>query len=112
MDRLKLDMSQARADERRQRRILAVEKALQRIEAFVQAVRRRRHEQSVAGPRPADPILRAAELARLLRSTPPRFEQDGVHLADQPERQGEALPQAGNTMFNRRDVIRDLGHVV
>ncbi len=71
MDRLELDMGQGRPDERGQRRILAVQEALQRIEALVQPVRRRRHEQGVARPGSADPVLRAAELARLLRCATP-----------------------------------------
>ena len=71
MDRLELDVGQARPDERGQRRILAVQEALERIEAFIQPVRRRRHEQGVARPGSADSVLRAAELARLLRCATP-----------------------------------------
>ncbi len=44
MDGLELDVSQARPHERRKRGILAVQKALEGIETFVQPVRRRRHE--------------------------------------------------------------------
>jgi hypothetical protein len=84
MDGLELDMAQARPDERRKRRIFAVQEALERIEAFIQPVRWRRHEQGVAGPGSTDPVLRAPELARLLCGATSRLEQDGVHFADQP----------------------------
>ena len=112
VDRLELDVGQARPDERGQRRILAVQEALERIEAFVQSIGRRRHEQGVAGPGSADPVLRAAKFARLLRCAPARLEQDGVHFADQPERQRKSAPHPGDAMLNRRDVVRNLGHVV
>jgi hypothetical protein len=35
-----------------------------------------------------------------------------VHFAEQPEGQGKSIPHPGEAMLNRRDAIRNLGHVV
>jgi hypothetical protein len=53
-------------------------------------VLRRRDEARVSGPRAADPVLAAPELAGRLVRPAAMAEQDLVHLADQPEREREA----------------------
>jgi hypothetical protein len=72
----------------------------------------RGHEDGVAGAAPADPVLRAAELAGILAAAPPVCEEHTVDLADQAVREREALTQPGEPMVQGRDVVRDLDHLV
>ena len=66
VDSLELRMRQTRLDQRRQLWIVRMQKLFERVEAFIQPVRRRWDEQGVARARAPNPVLRAAKLTGLL----------------------------------------------
>jgi hypothetical protein len=70
----------------------------------------RRHEERVAGPRTADPVLRPPELARALAASAPALQQPGVHLADEPQVEWKRL-QPFEAVHHRIDGVRDFAEV-
>ena len=111
VDRLELNMEQPRLDERREFRGLFMHEALKGIEACIDLVRRRRHEQGVAGARAADPVLRSAECAGGFGATAAALQQPGMHTADETKRQRQRLDPF-QAMHHRIDVVRDLADVI
>ena len=84
MDRFKLNVRQRRPDQDRETVLLCVKKALEIRHAADHRGVRRRHEEGVPGPVPADPVLTATKLPGIfLASTSPR-EEPLVNLADEP----------------------------
>ncbi len=73
----------ARLDQQRQAVRVVMEEGFQVAHAVLDPVRRGRDVTRVARPGAADPVLGAAELARLLVGTAPAFQKDGVNLLDQ-----------------------------
>ena len=112
MDGLELHVRQPRPDEDGEPVVSGVQEALERRHAVGHGGVGRRHEDGVAGPGPADPVLRAAEFAGGLGAAASRRQQDGVHLADQAVRQREALAQAPQAVLEGGDVVRDFDDVI
>ena len=86
MNGLELHVNDAEAHERRQA-ILRVKVLLQIAEERGQFFRWRRNEGGVSRPRPADPVLTAADLARLLVRAAHSSHQSAVRLVEQPRRE-------------------------
>jgi hypothetical protein len=112
VDRLKLNVDERCLDQHRQVGAVLVQKDLQGPHALHHLLRWGRHEHSVPRARAADPVLAPAELSRLLLTAPALCEQHFVNLADQPERQRQALAQAPEAMIhcghvtgNFRDIL-------
>jgi hypothetical protein len=112
MDGLELHVCHCCFDQDRERRGLVVEKALQIGHAIPHGRRWRRYKEGVAGARATDPVLAPAKLARLFLAPATAGEEAGVNLANEPYAQREALAQACETMLERRNVVRDLDHLV
>ena len=85
MQGLELNMEQARLDQGRQARGVLVHEALEGVEASLQLRHGRRYEESVSRPGPTDPVLRAAEFARVLGCAAPALQKALMHLAHQPQ---------------------------
>jgi hypothetical protein len=65
-------------------------------------------ESGVSGARAADPILTAAEVARLLAAAASLCEQDLVNLPNEPERQRETAAQTRQAVIEGGHVVRHL----
>jgi len=111
MDALELHVQQARLEQRRQLRARRMDELLEGIETARQLVDRRRDVDGVAGPRAADPVLRAAEFARALRLAAPALHQALVHLADEPQGKREGF-QPVEAIHHGIDVVGDFADVV
>src|SRR5690606_26938854 len=94
VDRLELDVSECRPDERR---VLppVVQKPLEVGHAVRDVMRRRRHELGVPGTSATDPNLAGPELSGPLFGTATLSEQNSMDLANQAVRERESLTQAG-----------------
>lgn len=112
MNRLELHVRQLGPHQHRPAVVFGVQKVLERLHAVGHGGVCRRHECGIAGTGAAEPVLRAAELARVLAAAPPARQQDTVNLAEQPVRQREPLPQARQPVLESSDVVGNLDHVV
>ena len=101
VDGLELHVRERRLDEHRQVVAVVVQEALQGGHAVGDGRVRRRHEDGVAGARAADPVLAAAELARVLVAAAAAREQLGVDLAHEARAQREAAAQAREAVLQR-----------
>ena len=112
MDRLELHVRQSGLDEGGRALDLVVQELLEIAHAVGDAVRRWRHEGGGPRARASDPVLRPAELARLLLCSPALREQDAVDLADQSIREGEPFTESREAVLQRSDVARYLYDIV
>ena len=78
---------------------LVVQEALECAEAFVQTCRRRRHEQRVAGPGAADPVLRAPKLAGLLARAAPCLSRSSCISRISRSESGKSAPDPLEAML-------------
>nr|WP_241179966.1 hypothetical protein [Humisphaera borealis] len=110
MDGLKLDVGDGAAQQRRDRGIV-VQKEFEVTHQPHHFVRRRRDETGGGkrAPTGADPVLAAAELARLQVCAGPG-EQDRVDLLDQSQGQGERLKTL-QAIVECGDVVDNVLHV-
>ena len=111
VDGFELHVRERRLDER-PRGVRRVQVALQRAHAGFDFLRRRGHELGVARPGAAEPVLAGAKFAGLLGRAAPARQQPGVDFAQQPVAQRKAFAQARQAVFQRGDVVGDLGDVV
>lgn len=108
---LELHMRQRRLDERRRGLRLVVEEALERREAVLQRIGRRRHECRVAGPRTAYPHLRAPHLAGCLAASAGMREQDLVHFTQQAHAQRQPAFQPLQAALQRHHAAAHLARI-
>ncbi len=94
-----------------------VHEALECIKTVGEISRWRRHEQGIAWPRPADPVLRPAEFARILGPAPAALQQAHMHFVDETkgERQAvhpfKAIYQGVHAIGRLADIVHRLpGH--
>jgi hypothetical protein len=71
-----------------------------------------RHEDGVARPGPTEPVLRATELAWKLPAAASSREQHFVDLPNETVGQRETTSESTEAVLERRNVVRDLGHVI
>lgn len=79
-------------------------------EAVGQPIGGRRHELRLIGAWPTDPDRCAPELARRLATASPS-QQQRMHFAQQPERQGKSLAHPLQAVLERSDVVRAFANV-
>jgi hypothetical protein len=112
MDRLELHVRQGRAQEHRHAVALRVKELLELRHALGNRRVWRRHESGVSRSRATNPVLGAAEFARILPASAAAGEEDSVDLSNQAIRKWEPVAQSSETVVERGDVVGDLGYVV
>ncbi len=111
VDGLELHVRESRTHKDRQAIAVRVEEALQVGHAVLDRRVRRRDETGVPGPRAADPVLRAPELARGAAAPAAPRQQHAVDLAYQPVGEREPRSQSGKPVVESGDVVGDLRDV-
>ena len=112
VDRLELQVGQGDSDQRRHPVVAGVEEEFQVSHAPVHGASRRGYEGRVARPGAADPVLRAAEVARVLVPSASARHQHTVDLPDQAVRQWKPPIEPAEPVSERGDVVRRLDDVV
>lgn len=89
-----------------------MQEPLQLRHAALHPPRRRRHEDGVARPSTADPVLAAPELSWQPIGTPPTGQQHGMDLLQQTGGEGKAGGQPGQAVFQGGHVAGHLHHII
>ncbi len=112
VDGLELDMHQGRLEDHGKRSGRVVDEGLQRAPAGLDFLGRRWDEAGVTGSGAADPVLGAAKLAGGLVAAASARHEAGMHLAQEPIAEREALAKAHHAVFQRGNVVGDFHYVV
>lgn len=112
MDGLELDVRQCRLEQGTGTDGIIVKEFFQGTHAVEDSVRRRRDETGIPWTAATDPVLRATELAGLLRAAPSVSEQAGMDVPQEPQGKRRALLELVKPVLHGLHIAGDLGHVV